>query len=75
MFAKNVIHIGVIVQDIRHFYINFTDLFELVVHTGEPALVTGICKVTFIDDLILAGLQPTNPLFGQNDINNMHDFT
>ena len=31
-----------------------TDLFELVVHIGELALVAGTCKLTYIDDVILA---------------------
>ena len=32
-----------------------TDLFELVVHTSEPASVTGTRKIAYINDIILAG--------------------
>ena len=53
-----------------------TDLFELVVHTGEPALVAGTRNITYINDVIMTGqFQLTGFLFGQSDINDMHDLT
>ena len=43
-------------QDIRsHIISTSADLFEFVVRTGKPALVAGMCEVTYIDDVILVG--------------------
>ena len=43
-------------QDIgSHIISTSADLFEFVVRTDKPALVAGMCKVTYIDDVILVG--------------------
>ena len=33
----------------------FTDLFELAFHTDEPVPATGMCKIVYMGDAILAG--------------------
>ena len=38
-----------------HFIFTSTDLFVLVLHTGELASVTETCKIVYINDFILAG--------------------
>ena len=54
--CQTLVHIGVVVQDIRsHIISTSADLFEFAVRTGKPALVAGMCKVTYIDDVILVG--------------------
>ena len=53
-----------------------TELFELVFHTDKSAPATGMCKILYIDDVILdTAFQSDDLLFGQNNVIDKHNFT